>query len=348
MPTNDHLSLTHVFKSLNQVVFRRWSATEFSLITPQPDWLGQLCTGRDFPSDSSIDLTILFPFLGDFLEEAEDFWESGYDAKHQSESWVEQLDDQQIPLEATALRSDGHPVLVIKKLGNKFDVDVSLIRRHREKDQDLKEKTNLTLHLESEKKEREEQIALQLLNAADHRDSETSAHVKRIGLYAEAMAKALGWSDAEANDIRIAAPMHDIGKISTPDAVLLKPGKLTAEEFEIMKQHAAAGADILSGSHIDMLNMASEIALCHHERWDGNGYPNGLIGEAIPVAARITSIVDVFDALLHKRVYKAAFSLDETIATMNDMVGKNFDPVLYGVFLENLPKMLEIAELITE
>jgi len=158
------------------------------------------------------------------------------------------------------------------------------------------------------------------------------------------MAEALGWDVAARADIRIAAPMHDIGKIGIPDRILLKPGKLTEEEFEEMKQHSAIGADMLSGTDIPLLEMASEIAMCHHEKWDGTGYPTGLSGKDIPESARITTIVDVYDALVHKRVYKEACTEGSALEVMQQMVGKHFDPELYEVFVTNLAKMREIKE----
>jgi response regulator RpfG family c-di-GMP phosphodiesterase len=136
--------------------------------------------------------------------------------------------------------------------------------------------------------------------------------------------------------------MHDIGKIGIPDRILLKAGKLTDAEFSIMKRHTEIGAKMLEHSRISSLDMAAEIALCHHERWDGSGYPLGLSGEDIPLAARITTIVDVYDALVHERVYKLALSEEETIAMMIEQRGKHFDPDLLDLFMSLLPVMRRI------
>jgi len=174
------------------------------------------------------------------------------------------------------------------------------------------------------------------------RDQETGAHVRRIGLYASKMATAIGWDKQLIDDIRIAAPMHDIGKIGIPDAILLKPGKLDSAEYEIMKTHSKIGADMLSNTDIPMMMMASEIALSHHERWDGTGYPHQLAGTDIPESARITSLCDVYDALSHERIYKRAFSESETIEIMTEQSGKSFDPELFEVFMQLLPEFREI------
>ncbi len=129
------------------------------------------------------------------------------------------------------------------------------------------------------------------------------------------MAKKLGWAPQQVEDISLASSMHDIGKIGIPDRILTKPGKLTPEELEIMKNHTKIGAKILEGSDIPLLQMAKEIALCHHEKWDGSGYPQGLVGEAIPESARIVTIADVFDAITCTRVHKAAEPVEKVVST---------------------------------
>jgi len=138
--------------------------------------------------------------------------------------------------------------------------------------------------------------------------------------------------------------MHDVGKIGIPDAILQKPGKLTREEFEIMKTHTVIGAKMLAGSESSVLQMAEEIALCHHERWDGGGYPRGLAESAIPETARIVALVDVYDALTHDRVYRAALPETEALAIMEQGQGNHFDPFLFGVFLSLVPEMRRIAD----
>lgn len=189
---------------------------------------------------------------------------------------------------------------------------------------------------------REEEITLHLLSAADYRDEETGAHVRRLGLYAMVLARELGWHHGPVEYIRVAAPMHDVGKIGIPDAVLRKPGKLTAEEFAIIKTHPEIGARILGGSDIPLLQMATDIAMFHHEKWDGSGYPRGLQGEAIPEAARIVAVADVYDALVNARIYRPALPEQEALAIMDKGRGSHFDPKIYDAFLRALPLFREI------
>lgn len=195
---------------------------------------------------------------------------------------------------------------------------------------------------------REEEIALRLVAAAEYRDNETGAHIRRIGLSSAVLAEACGWSPNKVDEIRLAATMHDIGKIGIPDHILLKPGKLTPEEFEVMKTHTTIGAAILGRSEIPVLQMARLIALSHHERWDGTGYPQGLAGDEIPEAARIVSIVDVYDALVHQRVYKPAVPEREAIAIMKAARGHHFDPNMFDIFMQVLPNFRQIREQVAD
>jgi putative two-component system response regulator len=190
-----------------------------------------------------------------------------------------------------------------------------------------------------------EETIHRLVTAAGCRDEETGAHIRRTGLFCEVLALAAGWSAAEAEQLRMAAPMHDVGKIGIPDAILKKPGKLTAQEFERMKQHTTIGARMLAGSSSPILQLAEKIALSHHERWDGTGYPQGLAGEAISEAARILAIVDVYDALSHDRVYRPALPEDDVLAAMRAGQGTHFDPSLLVLFFSVLEQMRAIAEL---
>ena len=187
-----------------------------------------------------------------------------------------------------------------------------------------------------------EETIYRLVAASMCRDEETGMHVERTGLLSEALALAAGWSESEAEILRLAAPMHDVGKIGIPDAILQKPGKLTSEEFDAMKTHARIGAGMLEGSQSEILAMARDIALCHHERWDGTGYPRGLSGMEIPDAARIVSIVDVFDAMSHDRIYRPALPEQEVSRIMMQGAGKHFDPVLLSVFLAHYETMQNI------
>jgi putative two-component system response regulator len=193
-----------------------------------------------------------------------------------------------------------------------------------------------------------EETIYRLLTASLWRDEETGTHLRRTGLFSEVLARAAGWSAAEAENLRFAAPMHDVGKIAIPDAILRKPGKLFLEEFEIMKQHTIFGAEMLAGSGIPMLQMAQEIALNHHERWDGEGYPAGLAGNAIPESARIVAIVDVYDALTHDRVYRRAMPEEQAMTIMQRGAGRHFDPLLLSLFFLHLPEISRIAQAVPD
>ena len=333
-----------LIQSLDMAVFARNDEMTFELVSSKPLWLDRFCL-PDFDTGHTVNLGFLFPFVDCFLYDASNVWQSGLGKPFRSGIWVEQFPDgERLALEAAALCDNGTSLLIIQDMGEQYTTRQAEYQKFRENSL-IKEQMHVEC-VDQKKKLRahEEEIAIRLLSAAKHRDQETAAHVRRIGLYAEAIAKALGWSDALAADIRVAAPMHDIGKIGIPDRILLKPGKLTEDEFEQMKQHAEIGEDMLKGSNIGLLDMGAEIALSHHERWDGKGYPRGLKGEEIPLSARITTIVDVYDALSHKRVYKKAFDQNSTLSIMSDMVGTHFDPELYAVFIDNLSVIQAIKE----
>ncbi|MBB1417964.1 two-component system response regulator [Pseudoalteromonas sp. SG43-7] len=178
--------------------------------------------------------------------------------------------------------------------------------------------------------------------AAEYKDTDTGEHIVRMSKYSKILALAYGMTEQHAELLKQAAPMHDIGKIGIPDAILLKPGKLTAEEFEHMKQHAKIGAKILANSSSPLLQLAYILAMEHHEKWDGSGYPNGLKGEEISIEGRIVAIADVFDALTSKRPYKQAWSVDEAISHMREQAGKHFDPQLIALFEGQLDAVLAV------
>jgi putative two-component system response regulator len=178
----------------------------------------------------------------------------------------------------------------------------------------------------------EVEIAKRLAFAAELRDYPDGSHPSRVGRMSAAIAAELGLTDAEVELIRLAAPLHDIGKLCIPDAVLLKPSALTAAEMEIIKQHTTQGAKMLTGTQSDILQAAEEIALYHHENWDGTGYTPGLAGETIPLPGRIVTVADVFDALLHKRAYKPAWSSADAVIFIEQQKGKKFDPAVVEAF----------------
>jgi diguanylate cyclase (GGDEF)-like protein/PAS domain S-box-containing protein len=193
---------------------------------------------------------------------------------------------------------------------------------------DVTERRNRAAEVESARVESLRRLAI----ATEYRDNETYEHTERVGRMSVEIGRALGMSGQQLDLLRQAAPLHDIGKVGISDLILLKPGRLTPEERLIMERHAQIGADILSGSDSPVLNMAKEIALTHHERWDGQGYPNKLVAEAIPLVGRIVAIVDVFDALTHERPYKQAWTLDRAVAHICHESGKHFDPSVVDAF----------------
>ncbi len=171
-----------------------------------------------------------------------------------------------------------------------------------------------------------------LITAAGYRDDNTYEHTERVGQLAARLARGLGMPDREVSLIRQAAPLHDIGKIAIPDSILLKPGKLTDEEFEVVKTHAVLGARVLARGGSDLLETAETIARHHHERWDGGGYPDGLAGEAIPIAARLVHVADVFDILVHERPYKESWTVEAAALEIAGGAGTQFDPEAVGAF----------------
>ncbi|HET7481851.1 MAG TPA: HD domain-containing phosphohydrolase [Actinomycetota bacterium] len=223
-------------------------------------------------------------------------------------------------------------------------------RRHRDKlEQMVQERTRelWTAVRELEKTEllvrqsREETVQ-RLSMAAEFRDLETHNHVQRMSRYCELIARALGRDPEYCDLIRIASAMHDVGKIGVPDAILLKPGPLSDDEFDQVKAHTVMGERMLDGSESEMLRLATTIAVTHHERWDGSGYPHGLAGEEIPLEGRIAAIADVFDALTSHRVYRKAFKLGEAIDMMTGARGTHFDPELLDLFFEHIDEVLLI------
>ncbi len=188
-----------------------------------------------------------------------------------------------------------------------------------------------------------QEMIRKLVVAAEMRDNDTGAHIQRLSLYAEVVGRGMGLSKEAVHLLKQSIPMHDVGKIGIPDAILLKPGKLTTDEFVIMQQHTIIGAEILSGDH-PLILASQQIARSHHEKWDGSGYPQGLVGENIPLFARICALVDVFDALLSERPYKQPWSLQKALALLKEGAGSHFDPQVVDSFIKNLPKIIDIQQ----
>ncbi|MDO9467220.1 MAG: response regulator [Thiobacillus sp.] len=192
------------------------------------------------------------------------------------------------------------------------------------------------------------QIVQRLGMAAEYRDEETGNHILRMSHSCALLAGAVGWSEEDCDLILNASPMHDIGKIGIPDAIMLKPGKFEPNEWEIMQTHAAIGGKLLEGDDSSLMCMAREIALTHHEKWDGSGYPNALAGAAIPQSGRIAALADVFDALTSVRPYKKAWTVEAAVDLIKDNKGKHFEPALVEVFLQELPGIVAIRERFAE
>ncbi|MCI4626505.1 MAG: response regulator [Candidatus Magnetoovum sp. WYHC-5] len=180
--------------------------------------------------------------------------------------------------------------------------------------------------------------------AAEFRDNETGQHIKRLSHACELVARHLGMSSARQELLFYASKMHDIGKIGISDSILLKPDKLTKEEWQIMKTHTTIGAKLLAGSTSELLEVSEDIALCHHEKWDGSGYPQGLQGEAIPLTGRITAICDVFDALISERPYKKAWPPADALREIVAQKGKHFDPYIVELFERIYPELLTLIK----
>lgn len=178
--------------------------------------------------------------------------------------------------------------------------------------------------------------------AGDYNDKDTGTHIWRIGAFSRRLALAAGWDEERAALLELAAPMHDIGKVGIPDAILKKPARLDADEWEIMKTHSRIGFEILNKSRAPVFQLAAEVALRHHEHWDGAGYPDGLAGEAIPESARIVAVADVFDALTMKRPYKDAWPIERAVETINALAGTHLDLGVVAHFMDVLPELIAL------
>lgn len=221
-----------------------------------------------------------------------------------------------------------------------------LYREHLE--EEVRRKTAQVIEMSRSLIAAQKEIILKLGDVVETRSHETGNHVQRVSEYTYLLSKLYGMTESEALDIKLASPMHDVGKIGIPDNILNKPGDLTEEEFDIIKTHTSIGYSIFNTSELPVLKLAAEIALYHHEHWDGSGYPNGISGKNIPVSSRITTIVDVFDAVSHSRIYKDAWDIEESSSYIKANSGKMFDPELADLFINNIEQFLEIHHRFTE
>ena len=185
----------------------------------------------------------------------------------------------------------------------------------------------------------QDEIISRLFSALESRDQETGDHVRRIGLISAQVCGYLGWNQTEVDDIQAAAPLHDVGKIGVHDNVLLKPDRLTEEEFRIIKTHTTIGARLLTGSRNKIIRLAEVIALRHHENWDGTGYPDGLKGEDIPIPARVVAVADVYDALMANRIYRKGMPEEQVLRILKEECGRKFDPAIGNIFLNNIDEI---------
>jgi putative two-component system response regulator len=225
-------------------------------------------------------------------------------------------------------------------------------RRHRDRLEDMvKERTSALWEAirdleraQQDLRSSQEETVMRLSLAAEYRDDETARHIHRMSQYCGLLAERAGLGQERADLIRIASIMHDVGKIGIPDSILLKPGKLTPQEREVMCGHAEIGHQILAGSDSQLLQIAATIAVTHHERVDGNGYPRGLKDGDIPLEGRIAAIADVFDALTTDRVYRKAFPWPRALTMMREEKGRHFDPTLLDLMFDNIEKVIEIKE----
>lgn len=225
------------------------------------------------------------------------------------------------------------PAELLLRMQNLLETRFLYVDQHNQNEILEKRVVERTAELETARIDLVERLA----RIAEFRDDETHEHTLRVGWLTAALARELGLPETEIQILQRAAPLHDIGKIGTPDAILLKPGRLTPGEFELMKQHTIDGAAILANGQSDLIRMAEKLAQSHHERWDGSGYPFGLHGETIPFSARIVAVADVYDALTHRRPYKPAWPVEAAVAEIIGQSGRHFDPSVVDALLALQP-----------
>ena len=266
---------------------------------------------------------------------------------------ISAVDDRKVAVKALELGAFAYMIKPVSRNELAINVINGLRHRfleleHRQQNERLEELVQRRTQRLSEAKQElavaSEETVLRLAKAAEFRDDETAQHTLRMSHYCKMIAEKLNFSQERCELVRLASQLHDVGKIGIPDAILLKPGKLTKEEFTLMKEHAMFGFRILSDSKAALLQTGAIIARSHHERYDGNGYPDGISGEEIAIEARIAAVADVFDALTSKRVYKDPMPTDRAATILRQDSGKHFDPRLVDIFLNNMDTVLAIRE----
>lgn len=259
---------------------------------------------------------------------------------------VTAIDDRGTAIQALQMGAYGYVVKPFEV--NEFVINIANALRRRELELYSRRRNEILEMLVDERtkelQESKEETIQKLARAAEFRDNETAQHTNRMGQYCGLIAQKAGLPEAECEVIRVASVLHDVGKIGIPDKILLKPDKLTFEEFEIIKEHSVIGYRILGDSKSEVLNAGAVIALTHHEKFNGKGYPGGLSGKVIPLSGRIAAICDVFDALTSQRVYKPAMPVEKALTILREESGEHFDPELLKLFLENIGTVLAIRE----
>lgn len=259
------------------------------------------------------------------------------------------VDDRKVAVNTLELGAYGYIIKPFER--NELLINIANALRRRELEIDnriysqelealVQERTKKLQLADVEIRNSREETIVRLAKAAEFRDNETAQHTVRMGYYCEVLVRAAGYPDEFCEQVRIASPLHDVGKIGISDTILLKPGALTKEEFDSIKEHAEIGYRILTGSSSVLLNLGASIAHTHHEKFDGTGYPQGLSGADIPIEGRIAAVCDVFDALTSDRVYKAAMSTEQALDILRDGRGKHFDPQILDHFLESINQIL--------
>ena len=225
-------------------------------------------------------------------------------------------------------------ILRVRNLLQTRFLHLELMARNRSLENQVSDRTDKLMESEQQLKMAQLDVIDRLALVGEHHDDETGAHTRRVARVSRYLAQRLGLEPEVVEMIRRAAPLHDVGKIGVSDTILQKPGRLSNEEFDIMKRHCEIGARLLSEGRSELLKVARTIALCHHERFDGSGYPHGLSGDSIPLEGRVVAIADVFDALTHDRPYKAAWTPEEAVAEIQKQSGRQFDPEIVEAFGE--------------